>query len=272
MGLLATLLTGGRPGHSRILPWLACLAWAFLRRPVRTSRLLNPFRFARETVIFLCMQTVDGHIDMRLRRRWFWPFRKILCSEGKKIAAFIPQANEFARKAAAVMGGTAMSTVMEILLSVPTTAHVLGGCVMADSSEDGVVDSRNRVFGYQNMYICGRLGPGGGTLGVNPSLAHYMCRYRAGHEFRAGGPLRQSFRGVRGSALNRLSRVVLCRPARDNGADGVCGVLKASGPISRQRCPTVAQRHTLLPPDCSRFTHQPEAGLPCFNLPGNARY
>jgi cholesterol oxidase len=74
------------------------------------------------------MQTLDRHIDMRLRRRWFYPFKKILVSQGQKIPTFIPQANEFARKAAQLIGGTPMSMVTEILFNVPGTAHILGGC------------------------------------------------------------------------------------------------------------------------------------------------
>ncbi len=40
---------------------------------------------------------------------------------------------------------------------------------MADSPERGVIDSKNRVFGYQNMLICdGSMLSA--NLGVNPSL------------------------------------------------------------------------------------------------------
>ena len=44
------------------------------------------------------------------------------------------------------------------LFNIPGTAHCLGGCVMADSPSAGVVDSRHRVFGYKNMYICDGIG------------------------------------------------------------------------------------------------------------------
>ena len=178
MGPLATLLTRGRPGQGRVLLWLMQLAWALLRHPLRTARLLQPFGFARETIIFLCMQTVDGHIGMRLGRRWYWPFSKVLLSRGERIPTFIPQANEFARKAAPLIGGTAMSMITEILLNIPTTAHVIGGCAMAGSAEEGVVDSRNRVFGYRNMYLCDG-SVLAANLGVNPSLAICAITERA---------------------------------------------------------------------------------------------
>ena len=178
MGLLGTLLTGGHPGRSRILRWLVQLAGSLLRHPARTTRLLHPFRFARETVIFLCMQSLEGHLDMRMRRRRFRPFHPVLSTYGNKIPSFIPEAHEFARKAAPLIGGTAMSTVMEILLNVPTTAHILGGCVMGASNAEGVVDSQNRVFGYRNMYICDG-SVLAANLGVNPSLTICALTERA---------------------------------------------------------------------------------------------
>ncbi|MGA2135694.1 MAG: GMC family oxidoreductase [Bryobacteraceae bacterium] len=178
MGPLATLLTGGRPGHTRIVAWLGTLAFALLRHPIRTARALHPFGWARESVIFLCMQTLEGYINMRLRRRWFWPFRRILTSQGKKIPTFIPQANDFARKAAKLIGGTPMSMVTEILFNVPGTAHIMGGCPMAGTPTGGVVDHRNRVFGYRNMYVCDG-SVLAANLGVNPSLTICAVTERA---------------------------------------------------------------------------------------------
>jgi cholesterol oxidase len=178
MGPLATLLTGGRPGKSRIALWLATLVTSLLRHPIRTARALHPFGWARESVIFLCMQTLEGYINMRLRRPWWWPFHKVMGTQGNKIPTFIPQANEFARKAAQLIGGTAMSMVTEIVFNVPGTAHILGGCPMAASAEEGVVDDHNRAFGYKNMYICDG-SVLAANLGVNPSLTITAVTERA---------------------------------------------------------------------------------------------
>jgi cholesterol oxidase len=178
MGVLATLLTGGRPGWTRIFSWLGTLASGLARHPFRTIRCLHPFGWARESLILLCMQTLDVHIDMRLGRPWFWPFHKVLTSRGSRIPTFIPQANDFARKAARMIGGTPMSMLTEVLFDIPGTAHVLGGCVMATGPDQGVVDSRNRVFGYQNMYICDG-SVISANLGVNPSLTICALTERA---------------------------------------------------------------------------------------------
>jgi len=178
MGMLATVLTEGRPGGHRILLWLKNMAVSFLRHPWRTVRCLHPFGFARESIILLCMQTLDGHIDMRLGRPWFWPFRKMLMSHGARIPTFIPKANDFARKVAAAAGGTPMSMITEVLFDVPGTAHVLGGCPIAATPAEGVVDQRHRVFGYRNMYVCDG-SVIAANLGVNPSLTICALTERA---------------------------------------------------------------------------------------------
>ena len=72
-----------------------------VRDTIRFLRAAWPFGFATQTLIFLVMQTVDATLRMRLRRPWFWPFRRVLRSHGQRIPTFIPQANEFAGKLAA---------------------------------------------------------------------------------------------------------------------------------------------------------------------------
>jgi cholesterol oxidase len=124
------------------------------------------------------MQAVEGHIEMRWQRPWFWPFNKMLVSRGDKVPTYIPKANEFARKFAQVAGGTAMSMLPEILFNVPGTAHCIGGCVIASSAEGGVVDDHHRVFGYRNMYICDG-SVVAANLGVNPSLTITALAERA---------------------------------------------------------------------------------------------
>ena len=178
MGLLTTVLTDGHPGYGRIALWAKNIVTSLLRHPIRSWRLARPWRWARECVILLCMQALDGEIEMDWRRPWFWPFRKFLVSRGEKVAAYIPQANQFARKFAEVAGGTAMSTLPEILFDVPGTAHCIGGCVIADSTTHGVVDSQQRVFGYSNMYISDG-SVIAANLGVNPSLTITALAERA---------------------------------------------------------------------------------------------
>jgi len=178
MSAWTTILTGGRPGAGRVGLWLKNLLVSSVLHPIRTFRIMQPFGWARECVILLCMQAIDGHIDMRWERSLFSPFRKTLVSRGQRIPTFIPEANKFAEHFARMAGGTAMSMLPEILFDIPGTAHCLGGCVMSDSPENGVVDYRNRVFGYKNMYVCDG-SVVSANLGVNPSLTITALTERA---------------------------------------------------------------------------------------------
>ena len=173
LGLMATMLVTGS-GWKRIFAWL----WGALRHPIRFVRAGWPFGFARQTLILLVMQTVDAALRMRLRRRWFWPFTRLLCSDGERIPTNIPTANAFAEKAAAQFGGIPVTSTTEILFDLPMTAHCIGGCAMGADPEHGVIDAQHRVYGYDNLFVVDGAAVGA-NLGVNPSLTITALAERA---------------------------------------------------------------------------------------------
>jgi cholesterol oxidase len=120
--------------------------------------------------VFLVMQTLDNAISFRAKRGLFGRFRMITEQDPEKPnPTYIEIANEATQFLAAKHGGIAQGSVLEALANIPTTAHILGGAVIGDTPESGVVDHDSRVFGYRNMMICD-----GSTVpanpGVNPSL------------------------------------------------------------------------------------------------------
>ena len=127
--MLMTLMRSGRTGWSRIPAWL----WSSFRHPLKALRVHDPVGFARQSMLFVVMQTMDAHVDLRLRRRWYWPFSKLLCTEGGRIPTHIPDANTFVERGAQALGGIPMTLLTEILFNIPTTAHCIGGCAMAES-------------------------------------------------------------------------------------------------------------------------------------------
>ncbi|HET7499632.1 MAG TPA: GMC family oxidoreductase [Kofleriaceae bacterium] len=173
LGLIATLLVSGQ-GWRRILRWLA----SSVRHPIKFARAAWPPGFARQTLIFLVMQTIDATLRMRLRRRWFWPFKRLLCTEGTRIPTNIPQANAFVERAAAELGGVPITSWFEILFDMPMTAHCIGGCAMGADAAHGVIDAQHRVFGYQGLYVVDGSAVGA-NLGVNPSLTITALAERA---------------------------------------------------------------------------------------------
>src|SRR5581483_1578861 len=94
MSFLTTILTDGKPGLRRVALWLRNVIGSCFRHPLTTLRVLQPFGWARESVILLCMQALDASLEMRWERTWFPPFGKVLVSRGKKIPTYIAQANE----------------------------------------------------------------------------------------------------------------------------------------------------------------------------------
>ncbi len=173
IGLLATMLVAGE-GRRRIAAWL----WSSIRNPIQSLRAGWPFGFARQTLILLAMQTVEGALSFRLRRRWYSPFKRRLTTEGKRIPTNIPAANTFAERAARAFGGLAITSKSEILFDMPMTAHCIGGCAMGADPAHGVIDAQHRVFGYRNLYVVDGSAVGA-NLGVNPSLTITALAERA---------------------------------------------------------------------------------------------
>jgi len=173
LGLIATMLVTGT-GWRRILKWFA----SAFRHPIRFLRAGFPFGFARQTLILLVMQTIDATLRFRLKRRWYWPFTRLLVTEGHRIPTNIPAANEFALRAARDHGGIAITSSSEILFDLPMTAHCIGGCVMGATAAEGVIDAEHRVHGYANLYVVDGAAIGA-NLGVNPSLTITALAERA---------------------------------------------------------------------------------------------
>jgi len=166
---LTTLMVDGETRFGRILRLLGRI----ITSPADFIRTLKPKGFAKDTMLLVVMQSLESSISIKWGRRWFWPFKKVLISyteKEPKVPAFIPLANQFARQLAKEIDGIPLNSLPEIFLNIPTTSHIIGGCVIAKSSEEGVVNRKQEVFGYHNFYICdASVIPI--NLGVNPSLS-----------------------------------------------------------------------------------------------------
>jgi cholesterol oxidase len=169
MGLLTAPLTDGGGRIPRVVRFLGNVIehpWAFLRT-------LWPFGWGARTPILLVMQTLENHIRFDFKRRWWRLGKRTMNSRlapgAKRIPSYIPIANEIARRMGKRINGQPLSSWPEVLFDIPTTAHILGGAVMGETAEEGVVDFRGEVHGYPNLYVVdGSNVPV--NLGVNPAL------------------------------------------------------------------------------------------------------
>jgi cholesterol oxidase len=181
MRMLYTLLTGDGTRVTRPLKLLAQL----VRHPGRLAKILFAKHWSRRTIILLVMQTLDNAIALRPRKGPFGSFWLQTEQDPERPnPTFIPIANEAAEWFAKRTGGIAQSSLTEAMFNIPSTAHILGGAVIAPDAEQGVVDADQRVFGYENLLVCdGSAIPA--NVGVNPSLTitalaeHAMSRVPA---------------------------------------------------------------------------------------------
>ena len=90
-------------------------------------------------------------------------------SDGEKIPSHIPIAEKTAETIIKKRKGTVMTTYMDAIFDIPSTAHILGGACMGSDVESGVIDENFEMFNYPGMYVIdGSVVPS--NLGVNPSL------------------------------------------------------------------------------------------------------
>ncbi|HEY0343535.1 MAG TPA: GMC family oxidoreductase [Solirubrobacteraceae bacterium] len=175
MSTLHTMLVGDGTRVTRPLK----LLFAALRHPLTFAKLFDPRGWSRRTIILLVMQTLDNAIALRPRPGRLGAMRlQTEQDPAKPNPTFIPIANEAADWIAKRIGGIPQSSLTEALANIPTTAHIMGGVVIGRSPEEGVVDERHRVFGYENLLVCdGSVVPA--NVGVNPSLTITALAERA---------------------------------------------------------------------------------------------
>jgi cholesterol oxidase len=152
-----------------------------ISHPMDMLRSLFGRRYAQRSTILLYMRSLEGHMRLRLGRSPWTGFQKGLCSaagEGPLPTNDIPEATELARKFCQEVDGFSMSLFSETLLGIPSTAHILGGCCMGATSEEGVIDTTHQLFGYPGLYVVDGAAVSANP-GVNPALTITALAERA---------------------------------------------------------------------------------------------
>lgn len=167
MGKLANLAVGKGNGFIRFMKWV----FTAISHPLNFLRLTFRFKnWGKNSIIFLVMQSLDNSMRMVWKKGLFRNGISIKNDKDSKVHAFIPIGQEVMNRYAKKVNGIAQNTWLEIILNMPMTAHILGGCPMGETKEEGVVNEYFEVHGYKNMYILdGSVIPC--NLGVNPSLS-----------------------------------------------------------------------------------------------------
>ena len=166
--LTAPLISTGESIPIRLISTLREL----VRHPIDTIRAHILPGWARRMTIIMTMQTEDSWMKVKYGRSLLTLYRRGVVSDPDPehtVPARIDIGHEITRKFAAKTNGIARGTLSENLFNMPTTPHLLGGCLFGKSAEDGVVDLNCQVHNYPGLYVVdGSIVPA--NPGVNPSL------------------------------------------------------------------------------------------------------
>ena len=212
MGLLQTVMTDGEKIRDRRKQWLRQV----ITKPSLLLKILDVRQWSERTVVALIMQNVDSAISVSSKRGLFG-FR--LTSKNDSLtpnATYIPAANEVARRIAENNGGIAGGHIGD-LVNAPFTAHFVGGCVIGESIQTGVIDPYHRVYNYPTLHIVDGASVTA-NLGVNPSLTITAQAERAFSMWPNKGE--KDERPAQNSPYKKVATVFPVKPFVPKGATG----------------------------------------------------
>ncbi|MBX7455879.1 GMC family oxidoreductase [Mycolicibacterium sp. 3033] len=236
MGLLQTLMTDGAGPEGTDVPRWKQLVRTAREDPKGTLRLLNPRRWSERTMIALVMQNLDNSITTFTKRTRFG-FHRYLSKQGhgEPNPSWIPVGNEVTRRIAEKIDGVAGGTWGE-LFNIPLTAHFLGGAVIGDSPEHGVIDAYHRVWNYPTLSVVDGAAISA-NLGVNPSLSITAQAERAASLWPNKGE--EDLRPAQGEPYRRLDPIEPGQPVVPAGAPAALDWGVSAETVNR-RDPTTA--------------------------------
>ena len=157
-----TLAAGGaKNSFSRILKVLGNT----ISHPGQFLKTIFNFKWSTNLVIFLVMQTIQNSMKMQWKNTFLGGKMTIKNKGNKKAPAFIKIGQEVMMNYAKEVNGIPQNIILEVMFNRPTTAHILGGCLMGSSAEDSVVNENLEVHNYKGMYILD-----GSVIQTNPGV------------------------------------------------------------------------------------------------------
>ncbi len=145
-----------------------------LNKPFRLTKISLQWNFTTKNSILLFMQTLDSTLRFKSNGKGMHS----TLQEGTRPTSFIPEAEKLARLYSEKVNGEPFILSTEVLFGIPTTAHILGGCVMGENALQGVIDKDNKVFNYNKLWVVDGSAISANP-GVNPSLTITALAERA---------------------------------------------------------------------------------------------
>lgn len=154
----------------------------FLLHPKRWLKVAFGPEFSKRVQILLYMRSLEGTMTFQWGRGLLTAGTPGMVSKldanTQKPTSFMPQATDLAERFAKKTDGIIGNLFTETAFNIPTTAHILGGCCMGEDKDDGVINHKHQVFGYEDLYVVDGSSVSANP-GVNPSLTITALAERA---------------------------------------------------------------------------------------------
>ena len=154
---MSTALHAARRGrHARDAPAASCSAPVAAPSGQLRAGCCGRGGWSRRTIIVLVMQTLDNAIALRPKLTRSGDVRLQTEQDAEQPEPDVHPGRQRGGRVArrAHRRASRSPRVMEALLNIPSTAHILGGAAIGAIAEHGVVDADQRVFGYENLLVC----------------------------------------------------------------------------------------------------------------------
>jgi len=160
--LMALLFTWHQEGDQRhpTFNWLK----EFAEHPLKVLGIDDARHWSERMMVMLCMQASDTAIEL------YWKDDMLHSRRGESAPPpqHIPVVEEFADRLSKKMHAEETAMWFEVV-NKTASAHFIGGMPIAETTDRGVVDPYQRVFGYPGLHVMdGSVMPA--NPGVNPSL------------------------------------------------------------------------------------------------------
>ncbi|MDD5711939.1 MAG: FAD-dependent oxidoreductase [Smithellaceae bacterium] len=150
--------------------------------PADIYRRLFAKKWNKRIIVLTVMQNHDNQLSFEYGRSSLFGYLKRRLKskrvKGKEAPVNIPVANKACAVLAEVADGLPINVSNESLMNMSTTAHILGGCHMGSSRDNGVIDTSHAVFDYPGLYVVDGAAVSA-NVGVNPALTITALAERA---------------------------------------------------------------------------------------------
>ena len=135
---------------------------AMLTQPEVASANARAKDWHKRITILTVMQRADNEMALSYRKGPLgWALRSEIPAGVDPVPVSLPEADAAGRAVAEVSGGRAYATVLDSLLGMGATAHILGGAVLGPDPDSGVVGHRSAGPRIPGSAGHGRIGHAG---------------------------------------------------------------------------------------------------------------